>query len=247
MRRRSSLITRAALVSAAALLLSGLATGTGSVAGANPASLYQPKNVSVPYDQNWVFISKPLKTCMFIDIHGTLKAHHRNAYSAGSVPDPKWFLWSKLRMEKPLMTMRTGTIVHADGTTGCDLSRPIKLEHATLEQQWYEGGCHLGIAIAAGAPWSISVAPTYSCKTTKVADRAQPYDSGTKFAQHNTGYPVHYSGTVLAEHDDVLPVRGNLSVTGFRKVHGTQVSDTFHTGRALAFMDDCGGKCLTEK
>lgn len=245
MARHRSRFVRAAVLAVAPLLLAAVSVASEPPAQAGSQSLYQPKNVTVPYDDNWTFISKPLKACMFVDVAGTLKAHHRNAYSAGpTTPDPKVFLWSNLRMEKPKLTMQTGSLAHTLTGLSCNLTKPIKFEQATLEQQWYEGSCSLTATITAGVPWSISVSPTRTCGNHKVADRATTYQSAAKYAQHNSGYPVHYSGTLLAQHNDVIPVRGNVTVTGYRKIHGTQVSDTFHTQGALADMDDCGGKCL---
>jgi hypothetical protein len=243
---RTPSVVRATVLTVALALLAAFSVAAGSPVMAGSASLYQPKNVSVPYDQNWTFISHPLKACMFVDVSGTLKAHHRNAYAFGSVPDPKVFLWSNLRMEKPKITMITGTLAKTLAGTQCNLSEPTRFEKVTLQQQWYEGGCHMSVSISAGAPWSIAVTPTYSCGSHRVADRTTTYGAGHSFAQHNSGYPVYYSGTLLGQHNDVIPVRGNVTVTGYRKIDGKQVSDTFDTKGALAFMDDCGGKCLSE-
>jgi hypothetical protein len=243
MTRRRVRIVRATVAAAAALaalLATAVSAASVPAVGASSASGYQPKNVTVPYDNDWTFISKPLKACMFIEASGTLKAHHRNAYTDG----PNWFIWSNMRMEKPLIRVQTGSLAHVLTGTSCNLSKPVKLEQATVEQQWYEGDCKLSATVAAGLPWSIVVSPTHTCGNHKVADRMTAYRSGTKFAQHNSGYPVHYSGTLLERHDIVIQVRGNVSVTGYRKVHGVQVSDTFHTEGALADMDDCDGNCL---
>jgi hypothetical protein len=209
------------------------------LASATTSSYPPPKDVTVAYDNQWTFISKPLRMCMLIDVSGKLKAHHRQAYSDSS----PWYDWTKLRMRRPKMTMITGKRAGPRG--GCDYTHPVKLEKATMVQQWYDTDCSLSATVTAGAPWSIAVTPTYYCKRHRVANRTTTYGHGHSFQQSNSGYPVSFPGDTLARNDNPLVVGGNVTVTGYRKIHHKQVSDTFHNGRAQAFMDDCPHRCLS--
>ena len=214
------------------LLFAGASVGLADPAAAGVPQ-YTP-TVTKPYVTNWVVRSTALHACMFIGVSGNLVAKRRYAYYAagGGGWDPNYYVWSHLRLANPVVSMQTGSLAGA----GCDFTRRVALSTATLVQQWYEGSCRLSAQVSAGAPWSVQVTPTYSCRTHRVASRSTTYGTAASFAQYNSGYPASFSGEILARRGDAIPVRGNVTVTGYRTIRGVATSDTFATKSAIAYM-----------
>lgn len=207
------------------------------VIAASPAQAVTQRSVTVskPYLQNWVFRSTDLKACMFVEISGSIVGTNRYAYynSSGNGWDTRYYLWSNVRLANPKVTVKQWPMT----STGCDSTKSVTFTQMRIRQQWYESSCDLGVSIAVGAPWSISATPTYTCGTSEVADRDTTDPSNlTSYVQANSGYPVNFTGEILALATDALPFRANVTVTGYRTVNGVGVNDVFFTNRAVAYL-----------
>ena len=209
----------------------------GSLSFASPASAGVPQayvTVSKPYFKNWVFRSAPLSACMLVQVSGSVTGTRRYAYYSGSGGwDPNYYVWSRVKMANPRITMTTGTIT----SIGCDFTRPVAFRHASLRQDWFERGCKMRVGISAGFPWAVQATPTYSCGTYNVATRATDYNSAaSRYEQYNSGSPVYYRGEKLALATDAIPFGANVRVTGYRTVGGSARSDTFSSSKAVAYL-----------
>lgn len=209
----------------------------GSLSFASPASAGVPQayvTVSKPYVKNWVFRSAPLSACMFVQVAGSVTGTRRYAYYSGSGGwDPNYYVWSRVKMTSPSLTMKTGTITSA----GCDFTRPVTFSQASLRQQWFERGCKMSVAVSAGFPWAIQATPTYSCGTYNVASRQTDYNAATsRYEQYNSGSPVYYRGEKLAAATDAIPFGANVRVTGYRTIGGVSRSDTFASSSTAAYL-----------
>lgn len=209
---------------------------TGYLSVASPASAGVAQayvKVTKPYVSNWVFRSTPLAACMLVEVAGAVTGTRRYAYYASDGGwDPRFSVWSGVKMVNPRVTMKTGAITSA----GCDFTRPVRFSQAELRQEWYEGGCRMSAGISVGFPWTVSASPTYTCGNYSVAKRTTMYATGPSFEQNNTGAPVYYRGEKLAGAGDAIPFRANVRVTGYRTVGGVARSDTFVTSRGVAFL-----------
>src|SRR4051794_8680436 len=91
------------LVSILALVLpmgSAVAHTSETTSSRDSARAAQWHKVSRPYVKNWVFRSKKLKRCVFMEVQGQIAGSWRYAYGPSS-PDKDTLEWSKIRLTNP--------------------------------------------------------------------------------------------------------------------------------------------------
>ncbi len=188
------------------------------------------KDVSEPYDRNWVFRSTKIHECAFIEISGRITATQRYAYllDAGGW-DPRFFNWSNIKLRDPKIEVTGWPIT----STGCDSTSTWSMSAVDMSQTWYDESCGLGISLAAGIPWSISATPTVHCGSYKAAHTSSTEGPGRDLFQANSGpaYIAAFEGAVT----DSSGIAFDCDITV--RVHRSGVgSDLFDKSPACAFL-----------
>jgi len=186
-------------------------------------------DVSQPYLRNWVFRSTEIHECAFIEISGRMTATHRYAYQLDNGWDPRYFVWTNMKLRDPKIEVTGWPIT----STGCDSTARWKMSAVDMTQTWYDESCGLSISLAGGIPWSVSATPTVHCGKYKAAQRGTTEKGGSDLFQANTGtsYVAAFEDTVT----DSTGIAFDCDITIV--VHRSGVgSDNFSRSPACAFL-----------
>ncbi|GAA4714855.1 hypothetical protein [Nocardioides conyzicola] len=168
------------------------------------------------YVTNFVFRSKKLKRCVFVEAEGNIVGQWRYAYGPDS-PDKDTLEWKNIRLTNPSVKA-TGWPIRGKG---CDSTKRWNMK-ADLSQGWFQSGCDLDVSVSVGFPWSVSATPEYSCDSGRVGHRTSTEGPSKKtLAQYNSGAPIHFEGTLAGVRTGGIGFRGVVSV----RMHTKRASD----------------------
>ncbi|MFD2763566.1 hypothetical protein [Micromonospora eburnea] len=181
---------RSLLMVGLGVILAALAT-TAITAQAKPTSKSSSSTAQRPgtlVTKNFnltkvAFANDPkVKTCVRITIFGTVQYKKAPARSFGK---PRW-LYTDRKIISPTMTAKSFSSPRCSGS-----GKAVKISKAELSQRWYATDCTFNPGISVGAPWSVAVAPTWSCGDVTAAQRE------TKFSKAAASYRQSNSGKVI--------------------------------------------------
>lgn len=188
---RNSGITVILAVAGSVILGTSAAAATASP-GAHPGAVTASRThkLQVKYHNSWLFKSRPLRRCISLATHGTIK------YTTVAHPNPRnpppTMTFENIKLTDPVVTA-TVTYLKKNGHCG---SRDT-VSKISLGQHWTGYSCSFNPSLAVSFPWGVSVGGWPSCGSRRQASYSSNYGRSSFYKQSNSGSPTQFGNVTI--------------------------------------------------
>jgi hypothetical protein len=199
-RRNSRIAIILAVAGSVIFGTSGFAGAASPVSAAHAQKKRTTSDMQIKYHNSWLFKSHPLKRCITLATHGTIK------YTAVTHPNPRdpppTITFKNIKLTDPVVTA-TVTYLRKSGSCGSRVS----LSKISLGQHWTGYSCSFNPSLSVSFPWGVSVGGWPVCGGRKQASYTTSYGSGSFYKQSNSGSPTQF-GNVTIDAGQTAPSYG---------------------------------------